>query len=113
MLSTGLAFATTATLVSFFPSKKYRSSDKQPSPGNNGGNGGGRAAHASALYLVDPPRNSEEATVQQGREERETIREKQHNEVPSPTIPLLHDRRRVYDVSFIEYLIKFLDLLPP
>lgn len=98
IFSTAFAFAASATIVALFPSQNYLSSDSQPSPGNNGGNRGGGAAHASALYLADPP-SDVEAARQEESDDRGDLPDKQGSDGQVATVPLIHDRRRVYDVS--------------
>ncbi|GAX10307.1 hypothetical protein FisN_3Lh510 [Fistulifera solaris] len=99
LFSTVIAFAGSATLVSLFPSQSYRSSGDQPPPRNSGGNQGGESAtNASALYLADP-RNDVEASLHDEQDKRGIVVDELDREAHAPNVPILHDRRRVYDIS--------------
>lgn len=98
LFSTAVAFAASATLVTLSPSQNSRSHhDEKPPSGNNGGGGGGKLTNASALYLAEPLHDIE---ASQQKEERESFPDEKENEGQAPTVSLLQDRRRVYDVSF-------------
>jgi hypothetical protein len=62
------------------------------------------------LYLADP-RNDVEASLHEEQEKRDIVVDELDSEAQAPNVPILHDRRRVYDVSVLTIVFVKLDQL--